>query len=65
VELAERGLKFAPSGGGLNLVDATTDKALAKSSQVGPAYMALVRRFGTGFPGHPQPGIAAQALARP
>lgn len=54
-----------PSGGGLNLVDAETGAPLAKSSQVGPAYMALVRRFGTGFPGHPQPGIAAQALARP
>ena len=24
----------------------------------------LARRFGTGFPGHPRPGLAAQALAR-
>jgi hypothetical protein len=63
--LAERGLKYVPSGGGLVLVDLSTGEHLAKSSQVGPAYMALVRRFGTGFPGHPQPGIAAQALARP
>ena len=62
--LTDRGLKFIPAGGGLNLVDATTGKVLAKSSQVGPPYMALVRRFRTGFPGHPQPGIAAQALAR-
>jgi ATP-dependent DNA helicase RecQ len=62
--LADRGLKFAPAGGGLVLIDAVTGQTLAKSSQVGPAYMALVRRFGTGFPGHPQPGIAAQALAR-
>jgi hypothetical protein len=62
--LGKRGLTFVPSGGGLNLVDAETGEPLAKSSQVGPAYMALVRRFGTGFPGHPQPGITAQALAR-
>ncbi len=63
--LGDRGLRFVPSGGGLVLTDAATGNALAKSSQVGPPYMALVRRFGTGFPGHPQPGIAAQALARP
>ena len=62
--LAERGLKFVPSGGGLVLVDLATGETLAKSSQVGPSYMALVRQFGTGFPGHPQPGIAAQALSR-
>ena len=63
--LAERGLKFIPAGGGLNLVDVATGEALAKSSHVGPPYMALVRRFGAGFPGHLQPGIASQALARP
>jgi len=38
--LGERGLKFAPSGGGLVLLDSATDEPLAKSSQVGPAYMA-------------------------
>lgn len=63
--LAERGLKFSPSGGGLVLTDLSTGEVLAKPSQAGPPYMALVRRFGTGFPGYPQPGIAAQAPARP
>ncbi|MBA4325628.1 MAG: hypothetical protein C0426_11490 [Rhodobacter sp.] len=63
--LRERGLRYVPSGGGLVLSDVASGRSLAKSSQVGPAYMALVRRFGRGFPGHPQPGIAAQALARP
>ena len=63
--LAERGLKFVPSGGGLVLTDLSTGEILAKSSQVGPPYMALVRRFGAGFPGHPRPCLAAQALARP
>ena len=63
--LCDRGLRFIPSGGGLVLTDFSTGSPLAKSSQVGPPYMALVRRFGAGFPGHPQPGIAAQALARP
>lgn len=62
--LHRRGLRYEPAGGGLNLVDAATGEPLAKSSQVGPAYLALVRRFGAGFPGHPRPGLAAQALAR-
>jgi hypothetical protein len=63
--LAEHGLKFIPSGGGLLLIDAATGETFAKSSQVGPAYLDLVRRFGAGFPGHPRPGLAVQALARP
>ncbi len=63
--LAERDLKFVPSGGGLVLTNLSTGDVLAKSSQVGPPYMALARRFGTGFPGHPRPGLAVQALARP
>ena len=61
--LHTRGLRFVPSGGGLVLTDAT-GKPLAKSSEVGPPYLALVRRFRAGFPGHPRPGLAAQALAR-
>lgn len=63
--LVQRGLKFVPAGGGLVLADADTGNTLAKSSQVGPAYQNLVRRFGAGFPGHPLPGIAIRALARP
>lgn len=63
--LGERGLTFTPSGGGLVLTDLATGAALAKSSQVGPAYLDLVRRFRTGFPGHPLPGLAIRALARP
>ena len=62
--LGARGLRFVPSGGGLILSDLTTGKPLAKSSQVGPAYMALVRRFRSGFPGHPRPGLALQVLSR-
>ena len=62
--LRQRGLRFQPAGGGLNLIDAATGEPLARSSQVGPAYLGLVRRFGAGFPGHPRPGLAAQALAR-
>ena len=63
--LRQRGLRFVPAGGGLVLTDLATGKPLAKSSQVGPAYLDLVRRFGAGFPGHPRPGLAVQALARP
>jgi hypothetical protein len=65
VALSRRGLRYEAAGGGLNLVDAVTGDSLAKSSLVGPAYLSLVRRFGTGFPGHPRPGIATGALARP
>ncbi len=63
--LQDRGLTFVPSGGGLLLVDTATGGHLAKSSQVGPPYLDLVRRFGAGFPGHPRPGLAVQALTRP
>ena len=63
--LVVRGLRFVPSGGGLLLTDARTGKPLAKSSEVGPAYLALARRFQAGFPGHPRPGLAAQALRPP
>ncbi|MES2914059.1 MAG: hypothetical protein V4753_02970 [Pseudomonadota bacterium] len=65
VALGERGVKFTPSGGGLVLTDLATGATLAKSSQVGPAYLDLVRRFGNGFPGHPLPGLAIRALAHP
>jgi hypothetical protein len=63
--LSQRGLRYAPAGGGLNLVDAATGAPLAKASQVGPAYLALARRFGAGFPGHPNTAIAARALTPP
>ena len=63
--LGQRGLRYAPAGGGLNLTDAASGKTLAKASDVGPAYLALARRFGAGFPGHPNTAIAAQALTPP
>lgn len=62
--LRQRGLRYVPAGGGLNVFDAGTGELLAKASQVGPAYMALVRRFRSEFPGHPNAGLAAQVLAR-
>lgn len=63
--LGRRGVRYVPAGGGLNLVDAASGKTLAKASDVGPAYLALVRRFGAGFPGHPNTGLAARALKPP
>ena len=62
--LRARGLEYVPAGGGLNLIDPETREVLCKGSQVGPGYSELIRRFGTGFPGHPRPGLAAMALAR-
>jgi hypothetical protein len=40
--LCDRGLRLFPSGGGLVLTDRATGEPLAKSSQVGPAYLDLV-----------------------
>jgi hypothetical protein len=53
--LARRGLRYAPKGGGLVLADLETGRELCKGSQVGPGYLALARRFGGGYPGHPRP----------
>ncbi len=61
--LDDRGLRFVPSGGGLVMTD-LDGKPLAKSGEVGPPYLTLVHRFQAGFPGHPRPGLAYQALAR-
>lgn len=61
-ELGKRGLAYVAAGGGLNLMDPVTGEVLCKGSQVGPGYIDLVRRLGCGFPGHPRPGIASQAL---
>jgi hypothetical protein len=63
--LGRRGLRYEPAGGGLNLVDAATGKTLAKASQAGPAYLALARRFHSGFPGHPNTAFAARAVTPP
>lgn len=60
--LRRRGLAYVAAGGGLNLIDPETGEVLCKGSQAGPGYLDLVRRFGTGFPGHPRPGLAALAL---
>lgn len=60
--LSDRGLTYIASGGGLSLIDLETGEVLCKGSEVGPGYGELVRRFGCGFPGHPRPAIAAQAL---
>jgi ATP-dependent DNA helicase RecQ len=62
--LRARGLQYIQAGGGLNLIDPETGEVLCKGSQVGPGYQDLVRRFGTGFPGHPRPGLAAVAFTR-
>jgi hypothetical protein len=62
--LAQRGLAYVAAGGGLNVMDPETGEVLCKGSEVGPGYLDLVRRFGSGLPGHPRPGLAQQVLGR-
>ena len=60
----DAGLSYYPTGGGLIVIDAQTGEVIAKASDVGPSYGTLVRRFGAALPGHPNPDLAAEALAR-
>jgi hypothetical protein len=62
LSLKQRGLAVEPAGGGLTVHDHRTGRRLCKASEVGPAYLDLVRRFGAGLPGHPRPGLAASAV---
>jgi hypothetical protein len=57
------GIAYHPAGKGLIVIDASTGEVLCKASEVGPGYGDLVRRFGQGFPGHPKPWLAEEALA--
>jgi hypothetical protein len=56
------GLTLRPSGGGLLITDQATGQALCKGSDVGPGYLALARRFGRDFPGHPNPVLTTARL---
>ena len=60
----DAGLSYYPTTGGLIVIDARTGEVIAKASDVGPAYGTLVRRFGAGLPGHPNPDLARKALGR-
>ncbi len=64
-KLRKSGLTFVAAGEDLILVDPETDEVLCNASWAGPDYPDLVRRFGPGFPGHPRPGLASQALWAP
>ena len=61
--LDRHGIAYHPAGKGLIVIDASTGEVLCKASEVGPGYGDLVRRFGQGFPGHPKPWLAEEALA--
>lgn len=51
--LAVEGMELRPLGAGLGIHIATTGRHLCNSGTVGVRYQALVKRFGTGLPGHP------------
>lgn len=61
--LAAFGLAIAPAGGGLELRVRSSGARLAKASEGGPGYMALIRKFKAGMPGHPHVWIAERALS--
>jgi hypothetical protein len=58
------GIAYHPSGGGLIIIDSSTGEVLCNASDVGPSYGDLVRKFGAGYPGHPKPWLAEEALAK-
>ena len=58
------GIAYHPAGGGLIIIDASTGEVLCNASEAGPGYGDLVRRFDEGFPGHPKPWLAEEALAK-
>ena len=62
--LDKRGLAFQPSGGGLVLIDARTNRPLCKASEVGPSYARLVRRFASPNPAYRKAGSAAASISR-
>ena len=57
-------LTLKPAGGGLSYYSASNSQRLAKSSDVGPSYSDMIRRFKCGFPGHHMPHIADRVLFR-
>ncbi|MEO8530545.1 MAG: hypothetical protein ABI459_04940, partial [Deltaproteobacteria bacterium] len=58
------GIAYHPSGGGLIVMDSATGEVLCNASDAGPGYGDLVRTFGAGYPGHPKPWLAEEALAK-
>ena len=61
--LAQDELTLKPAGGGLSYFASNGDR-LAKSSDVGPSYSDMIRRFKCGFPGHHMPHIVDRVLLR-
>ena len=61
--LRERGICYAPRGGGLIIKRVGSDQILCKASEVGPAYRKLVAMFGH-FPGHPHVHVARKVAEK-
>jgi hypothetical protein len=45
------------------LVRANSGRYICKASQVGVGYWGLIKRFGTGFPGHSHSWLAERVLS--
>ena len=58
--LARQGYGLAPAGGGLILIRLPCGARVCKASELGFAYRSLVKRFQTGFPGHPHGSLDLQ-----
>ena len=60
--LAASDLEYFERGGGLGIRIKSASTFVCKASQAGPGYMALIRKFGTPFPGHCATWLAEKAL---
>jgi ATP-dependent DNA helicase RecQ len=60
--LRSDGYELTPRGGGLILKSLVDEDEVHKASELGYAYSHLIRRFRTGFPGHPHTWLVARVL---
>ncbi len=60
--LRHEGYELEPKGGGLVLQSLSDKNEVHKASKLGFAYSRLIKRYGTGFPGHPHTWLVAKVL---
>jgi ATP-dependent DNA helicase RecQ len=63
-KLKHQDLELAPKGGGLVLRSLSDSGWSQKASAMGHPYSRLIKRFGCGFPGHPQVQLVERILGQ-